>query len=569
MQSDPNEWYARHARRILLERGTSALVSRMLEALSMTSVDQPETRLRILWTQHAVGGLSDTGAVLTRLDDADEMIRAWTIQLAIDERTPATSILAKWAELARSDPSPVVRLYLASALERLPVEQRWDILAGLVSHADDATDHNLPLMYWYAAEPLAALDARRAARLASSARISRFREFMARRIGGLGTAASLALLVEELERPASSAQRLSLLTGIDEALRGRRRVVMPAAWPRVFAVLAADGDRQVRSRAVGLALTFGDAAARSTFRSVLVDPKADPEPRREALAALLKARDPELASTLHALIRDPQLGGMAVRGLSSYDDSGTPALLIDAYRSLGAAERRDALNTLAARKGSAHALLAAVKSGSLPRGDLTADVVRQIRNFKDDALNAEIARVWGTARETTSDRARLIADYKKMLTSRPARSPDLSLGRAVFAKTCQQCHALFGTGGQVGPDLTGSNRADLDYVLANVLDSSALIGKDYIAHAIATNDGRVLTGIIRAEDNDAITLVTANETVVLPKGEIAERRASEQSMMPDDLWKPLSEHEIRSLVAYLASPAQVALPAAESERKTP
>ncbi len=569
MQGYPNEWYARHARRILQERGSSVEVSRMLEALSMTSVDQPETRLRILWAQHAVGVLGDAGEVLKRLDDADEMIRAWTIQLAIEEQTPASSILAKWAELARSDPSPVVRLYLASGLQRLPLEQRWDILAGLVSHAEDAADHNLPLMYWYAAEPLAALDARRAARLASPARIARFREFMARRIGGLGTADSLALLVDELRRPASSAERLSLLTGIDEALRGRRRVAMPAAWPRVFAVLAADGDRQVRARAVALALTFGDAAARATLRSVLIDPRAEAEPRREALAALLKAHDPELVSTLHALVRDPQLGGMAVRGLSSYDDPATPALLIDAYKSLGAAERRDALNTLAARKASAHALLAAVKSGSLPRGDLTADVVRQIRNFKDESLNAEIARVWGTARETTGDRAKLIAVYKKMLTSRPGLAPDPFLGRAVFAKTCQQCHTLFGTGGQVGPDLTGSNRADLDYVLANVLDSSALIGKDYIAHAIATNDGRVLTGIIRAEDNDAVTLVTANETVVLPKGEIAERHASEQSMMPDDLWKLLSEHEIRSLVAYLASPAQVALPAGATQPKTP
>jgi len=568
LQSDPNEWYARHARRILQERGPNGEVTRMLDALNKTSVDQPETRLRILWTRHAAGGLSDVGAVLTRLDDADEMIRAWSIQLAMEEKTPGSSILAKWAELARSDPSPVVRLYLASALQRLPLDQRWEILAALLSHAEDAADHNLPLMYWYAAEPLAAVDARRAARLASTARIARFREFMARRIGGLGTIDSLALLVEELGRPASSVHRLSLLTGIDEALRGRRRVAMPAAWPRVFAVLAADGDRQVRSRAVALALTFGDAAARTTFRGVLVDPKADPELRREALAALLKARDPELVSTLHALIRDPQLGGLAVRGLSSYDDPATPALLIAAYRSLSTAERRDALNTLAARKASARALLTAVKSGPLPRGDLTADVVRQIRNFKDEALNAEIARVWGTARETTSDRARLIADYKKMLTSRPARAADPALGRAVFAKTCQQCHTLFGIGGQVGPDLTGSNRADLDYVLANVLDSSALIGKDYIAHAIATTDGRVLTGIIRAEDNDAVTLVTANETVVLPKGEIAERHASEQSMMPDDLWKPLSEHEIRSLIAYLASPAQVALPDAEIQRKT-
>jgi putative heme-binding domain-containing protein len=111
--------------------------------------------------------------------------------------------------------------------------------------------------------------------------------------------------------------------------------------------------------------------------------------------------------------------------------------------------------------------------------------------------------------------------------------------------------------------LTGSNRDDLDYLLSNVLDPSALIGKDYQAQVVAITDGRVLTGIIRAEDKDSITLASANETVTIPKTEVEERRTSEQSMMPEDLWKPLSQFEIRSLVSYLASPAQVPLPAGD------
>ena len=106
-------------------------------------------------------------------------------------------------------------------------------------------------------------------------------------------------------------------------------------------------------------------------------------------------------------------------------------------------------------------------------------------------------------------------------------------------------------------------------MLSNVLDPGALIGKDYLAHIIATADGRILTGIIRAEDKDTITLVTANETITLPKSDIEERRQSEQSMMPEDLWTPLSEHEVRSLVSYLASPAQVPLPAGTAAQKTP
>ena len=98
-------------------------------------------------------------------------------------------------------------------------------------------------------------------------------------------------------------------------------------------------------------------------------------------------------------------------------------------------------------------------------------------------------------------------------------------------------------------------------ILSNVLDSSALIGKDYQAHLVATADGRILTGIIKGEDENAITLATANETVVIPVDEIDERKVSEQSMMPDDLLKPLTEREVRALVAYVSSSGQTPMAA--------
>ena len=252
---------------------------------------------------------------------------------------------------------------------------------------------------------------------------------------------------------------------------------------------------------------------------------------------MLKVKDPSLAATMHALVTDPELGGIALRGLSGYDDPATPDVLIEAY-AVARTNRAPRRPEYAGRapKRSARALLAAVEAGKLPRGDLTADLVRQIRNVKDAELDIQLGQVWGTVRETTGDRARVIAQYKALLTSRPSQPADRSLGRAVFTKVCQQCHTLFGVGGQVGPDLTGSNRADLDYVLSNVLDSSALIGKDYLAHVIATTDGRVLTGIIRAEDKDTITLVTANETLVATQ-ERGRRAQGERAI--DDAGRPL------------------------------
>ena len=98
------------------------------------------------------------------------------------------------------------------------------------------------------------------------------------------------------------------------------------------------------------------------------------------------------------------------------------------------------------------------------------------------------------------------------------------LGLAVYGKTCQQCHILYGAGANIGPDLTGSNRADVDYLLSNIVDPSAVIAKEYRPTVVITTDGRVITGIVSAEDDKAITLRTATETIVLPKNEIDERR---------------------------------------------
>src|SRR5262249_47638767 len=144
---------------------------------------------------------------------------------------------------------------------------------------------------------------------------------------------------------------------------------------------------------------------------------------------------------------------------------------------------------------------------------------------------------------------------------------DLPLGRALFAKTCQQCHSLYGLGGKVGPDITGSHRANLDYLLENIFDPSAVIPNDYKATLLSMQNDHVLTGIVRGARPTALTVVTADETWTVPKNEIDSRAPCETSMMPDDLVKPLSEMELRSLIAYLRHPQQVPLLATPENAK--
>ncbi|WP_152051280.1 PVC-type heme-binding CxxCH protein [Tautonia marina] len=565
-----NPWAFTHARRLLQERGMSPALKEELPPGVLEGIGggvkhaqifhqlAESVRLRCLWLLHTTGGL-DEAHIRRGLTDEGPHVRSWTIRLTMEDRAPSDATLATFVELAKSDPSPVVRLELASALQRMPVDlpARWDILEALTTHAEDADDHNIPLMLWYALEPAAASDPGRALSLASRSPIPRLLEFTVRRIGAIGTNEAIAMLVDGLASAESMGARKTILGGINEALRGRRQVPMPERWPAVFRTLLDEGDADLRSQGTALALTFGDASARDVLLDLVTDRAADPDLRREALEALRRARAPGLAGQLRHLIGDPAVRGPALRALADFDDVETPESVLEVYPDLPLAEKRDALNTLASRPFYARALLDAVGQGTVAGSDLSADLVRQLRNLDDEAVTAKIAEVWGTVRDTPADRAERIATFKGMLTSSPEHEPDVALGRAVFVKTCAQCHVLFEQGGNVGPELTGSNRADLDYILSNVLDPSALIGKDYQAHLVATSDGRILTGIIKGESEDAITLLTANETITIPQDEVEERQLSDLSMMPDDLWANVSNHEIRSLVAYLASPSQV------------
>src|SRR5262249_49705377 len=152
-------------------------------------------------------------------------VRAWSIQLALEDRELTRKVLDVMEDLARDDKSPVVRLYLASAMQRFPLlTQRWDLLGRLLRHAEDATDQNLVLMYWYALEPLADVDAEQALNWAMDAKIPQILPFMVRRIGSSGSPEALERLVAALAKTDSAQTQSTFLRGISDALKGRRQV---------------------------------------------------------------------------------------------------------------------------------------------------------------------------------------------------------------------------------------------------------------------------------------------------------------------------------------------------------
>src|SRR5262249_3141488 len=153
-----------------------------------------------------------------------------------------------------------------------------------------------------------------------------------------------------------SKAQLRLLREINEGLKGKRQLAMPAGWRPIYERLTARGDDALRSQATALALTFGDKIAFRAMEKVLADSAVDTPLREEALAALVKARDPELPPLLHELLSEVGLRRAALRGLAAYDDPRTSQTILERYPKFNLDEKRDALATLASRVDYGQAL---------------------------------------------------------------------------------------------------------------------------------------------------------------------------------------------------------------------
>ena len=569
-----NEFLSRHARQVLqeraAERGTQAAATDALKKLLNTAGDTP-AKLRALWALHLTGGF-DARTGIENLKSPDEWLRAWTIQLAFESQDNLARLMRQADEqglkadpdlnkLAESDPSPLVRMFIASAAQRASdAEFRADLVKRLLAHSEDAADHNLPLMYWFALEPLVAGQPKDMLAVALDTKLPKILNFTTRRSALLATTEARDLIAEKLGTLDDSAQQFDMLAGLSAALKGQRSVPMPKGWDAVETKLGTSPHADVRTLAQTLSLTFGSQKALASLRKTLSDATASVAARRAALDSLAGVKDAGLSPTLQSLLSDDTMRGSAIRALGGYNDPKTPDALLATYAKLDGAQKRDALNTLASRPAFAKPLLAAVESKQVARADITADVLRQLRSLKDDGVKQQLATVFGAVRESSADAKAEIEKYRGIYRAGGSQPGNASPGRVVYNKVCTQCHTLFDTGGKVGPDITGANRTDLNYLLETIVDPNAVIPNEYRTTEIETKDGRSLTGILKIMGDKSVMLQTANELLTLPRDEIASQRQTELSMMPEGLLAPLSDQEVRDLLYYLGRPGQVPLP---------
>ncbi len=175
LQLHKNDFVVTRARKLLQERMSTAAHAPLRKILE----ENPDVtrKLRALWALHATGGLPDPGALLAH---PEEYLRAWAIRLDLEDGRASRP--EQLLEMARKDPSPVVRLHLASACQRMSMTDRFPIVEALSQRMEDVEDPNLPLMVWYALEPWVGANRDRATELVKKPLLPPLREFITRRL---------------------------------------------------------------------------------------------------------------------------------------------------------------------------------------------------------------------------------------------------------------------------------------------------------------------------------------------------------------------------------------------------
>jgi putative membrane-bound dehydrogenase-like protein len=553
-QTSKSDWHARRARVILQNRASKGKLQADTHEKLRTifqSHQNPDFRMRAMWGLHVTGGFKQN-QLTAALADKDQYIRAWAIQLLCEDQAPSVEALAAFGQMAQKDPSPVVRLYLASALQRINEESKWKIAGELMMHALDSADHNLPKMIWFGMENLVAKNPTRALELASQSKIPMLAQFIARRAVD---ADALEVLTATIGK--APATQISLMEGMRDGLEGRYDLTAPPNWKAVYTKLQ-QSDARVAGLGRELAGKFGDSEAAKQSLATLHDKKAPIEMRRKALLMLAERQRKELVDQIPALLEDKDLRIDAIRAIAGYDQEDMGKLLLKKYASFTPAEKLETMQTLSSRPRYGWLLTRAIQDKTVPRPDVPAYVARQLRRV----VGSGFVEVWGPIDALAAgEQAAEYNRYRKLLTDKALASASAQKGRVLFTRTCGSCHKMYGEGGNIGPDITGSNRGNVEYLLSNILDPSGEIQDDYKLVVVTTRDGRTYSGNISGENERQLTLrVVGQEAVVVNKSDIQSREVTPVSMMPTGLFKTLTDTEILDLVKYLRSVEQVAMP---------
>ena len=340
------------------------------------------------------------------------------------------------------------------------------------------------------------------------------------------------------------------MLGIRDGLEGYPEVTTPDNWSSTYKKLRGSKGKEAQL-ALDISILFGDKLAAETLVNFLKDKKSPINDKRKAIQGLATQKRSELKNEISNLINDDQLRIETIRSVAHFNDEDLAYLLLENYPSYNQDEKLEILHVLAARPNYGTILLSAIENEEILKKDVPTYLARLLLRTVGNRFLA----VWGPVEGISPDIEKSFVKYRELLSPENLGKANKNKGKELYTSTCGSCHMMYGEGGNVGPDLTGANRGDIDYLLGNILTPSAVVKENYKMTMISTEDGQFYSGVIEGENDRQVLLRIPNvaEPVSIPKSIIWDKETANMSMMPEGLLEFLSDDEVINIIAYLQS----------------
>ena len=549
-----NQYFARTARRVLADRSArgDSIPDSEIARLKKMAAEGPH-QLEAIWTLESSGNM--TGSMLQSLLASDnEHARVWALRLMSAEDFQRSDVNRQLATLTK-DESGLVRLYLASAMSRMSSEQKFAVVTSLASVKSDAEDRTMPHMLWYGIEPDVTSNFESSMNLLDVAESSMLRRNIVQRL--ISDPDKGTEMLQEISGRLNNdqqAHKADLVVGVHLALDGRRKMEKPDGWSKFANAERTKFEADVEQRIEELNAIFGEGQSLKRLEQIALDRKAETSRRKQAIATYAMFAEPEdVFEVCRKTIRDRSLGSVVVKALAVCKSEDASQLILKEYARMDEAERIAAVDTLTCRESWAMRLLKDVEDKKIDRGEISAWHARQIQNLGSEELNEKLAAVWGKIRNTDESRKQQIESLRGYLTEEKIAAADMGRGKLLFEKNCGTCHVLFGKGKNIGPDLTGGDRKNLNYLLENIVDPGASIAQNFRSSILALEDGRVINGVVTKRLNGIIHLQTKDEVIRIPESEVEEQKETELSLMPNQLLDTMTDDEKADLFGWIMS----------------
>lgn len=569
----PYRWQRSHARQLIAEHPLRETAHESLNKLLHTGSDQ--VALEALWTIHLCGWLADSiphqATAPSSVDlhslaqHASADVRAWVVRLVCDDSVVGDATLAAIIDLAKSERDPHVLSQLACSAKRLPADAALQIVAALVDRELPLDDLHLPHLIWWAVEKQAddfqSLETRLLNRESMwdrelfTAQLSpKLIQRWALQSGSRSMAhvAKLLQIVKSLSEEQRERAIGPLVAGFEAAFEGRTLASVPDA---VLDSLIALG-----RPSLALRLRRGDQAAFEQAIAFVSDAKNKLADRVQLLQIVgqVTSTDEQTAERLTgALLRlvsdDKQAAVRSAAVAALAVAKGEVAGPLLANWNDATAETRLAIGALlASRPVWTAEWLTAVETKRVRADELPLEVVRSMRLHDDPDLLKRLAAIYPITGGVDLPKAKSLVDkYSAVIES---GNGDPYAGKKLYMQACGRCHALFDSGGQIGPNLTGYQRDQLPTLLLNVVGPNLEVREGYQSFAVLNDSGQLLTGFIEQDSPERVTLRAVDGiSYTIERDSIESMKPQAQSLMPEGLLDSLSDQQVRDLFAYLRS----------------